>query len=221
MRGSRTVLLARPRCPRFGSLSDAPLPAPACAGFGGRLFNQIRSREGLAYSVSGGWSATPIDHPGLFIATAETAQPAALLAALRGALEEAVAVPPPAQELQRAKQVGCGCPGVACKWDEMAGTSGACLHARLPGGRGPGLLPLLLQAPASLRGQCTPLSWGLFPPRATSPWLRRRAWRALCSTFPRAPPSCTAPSPLTCWASPRTTCSGGLGLFVPVLYFVL
>lgn len=33
-------------------------------GFGGRLFNQIRSREGLAYSVSGGWTATPIDHPG-------------------------------------------------------------------------------------------------------------------------------------------------------------
>lgn len=78
-------------------------------GFGGRLFNQIRSREGLAYSVSGGWTATPIDHPGLFIATAETAQPAALLAALRGALDDAVAEPPSAAELRRAKQVGCGC----------------------------------------------------------------------------------------------------------------
>lgn len=73
-------------------------------GFGGRLFNQIRSREGLAYSVSGGWTATPIDHPGLFIATAETAQPTALLAALRGALDDAVAAPPPADELRRAKQ---------------------------------------------------------------------------------------------------------------------
>ena len=89
----------------------ACLPArlPACLpAFRGRLFNQIRSREGLAYSVSGGWSSTPIDHPGLFIATAETAQPVALLAALRSALEGAVAEAPTQQELQRAKQVG-GC----------------------------------------------------------------------------------------------------------------
>lgn len=74
----------------------------------GRLFNQIRSREGLAYAVSGGWSNTPIDHPGLFLATAETAQPAALLAALRGALGEAAAAAPSAEEVQRAKQVGAG-----------------------------------------------------------------------------------------------------------------
>ena len=99
-----------PACVRLPPARAGTQPAPGrpCAGFGGRLFNQIRSREGLAYSVSGGWSATPIDHPGLFIATAETAQPAALLAALRGALEEAVVAPPPAQELQRAKQVGRG-----------------------------------------------------------------------------------------------------------------
>lgn len=71
----------------------------------GRLFNQIRSREGLAYSVSGGWSSTPIDHRGLFIASAETAQPAALLGALRAALEGAAAAPPTAEELQNAKQV--------------------------------------------------------------------------------------------------------------------
>lgn len=90
-------------------------------GFGGRLFNQIRSREGLAYSVSGGWTATPIDHPGLFIATAETAQPAALLAALRGALDDAVAEPPSAAELRRAKQVGCGwqtCRRLLAGWGE-------------------------------------------------------------------------------------------------------
>lgn len=42
---------------------------------------------------------------GLFIATAETAQPTALLAALRGALDDAVAAPPAAGELRRAKQV--------------------------------------------------------------------------------------------------------------------
>lgn len=29
--------------------------------FGGQLFDQIRSRQGLAYSVSGGWDS-PIDH---------------------------------------------------------------------------------------------------------------------------------------------------------------
>lgn len=73
-------------------------------GFGGRLFNEIRSRDGLAYSVSGGWAGTPVDHPGLFLATAETAQPAALLAGLRRALEEATAAPPTAEELQRAKE---------------------------------------------------------------------------------------------------------------------
>lgn len=75
----------------------------------GRLFNQIRSRDGLAYSVSGGWAPTPTDHPGLFMATAETAQPAALLAALRTALEGAATAPPTAEELQRAKQVGGRC----------------------------------------------------------------------------------------------------------------
>ncbi|KAI3426252.1 hypothetical protein D9Q98_008627 [Chlorella vulgaris] len=73
-------------------------------GFAGRLFNRVRSREGLAYSISGGWSSTPIDHPGLFMATAETAKPAALLAALRGVLEEAASTAPPEEEVQRAKQ---------------------------------------------------------------------------------------------------------------------
>ncbi|KAL4857736.1 putative zinc protease-like protein y4wB [Chlorella vulgaris] len=73
-------------------------------GFAGRLFNRVRSREGLAYSISGGWSTTPIDHPGLFMATAETAKPAALLTALRGVLEEAASTAPPEEEVQRAKQ---------------------------------------------------------------------------------------------------------------------
>ncbi len=77
-------------------------------GFGGRLFDQIRSREGLAYSVSGGWASTPIDHPGLFIAAAETARPAPLLAALRLALTDATQVGPTQEEVQRAKEVGWG-----------------------------------------------------------------------------------------------------------------
>lgn len=40
-------------------------------GFGGRLFNNVRSREGLAYSVYGFWSAN-YDYPGIFIAGGQT-----------------------------------------------------------------------------------------------------------------------------------------------------
>ncbi|KAG6544219.1 hypothetical protein Mapa_014322 [Marchantia paleacea] len=40
-------------------------------GFGGLLFDEVRSREGLAYSVSGGWSPA-IEHRGAFIAGGET-----------------------------------------------------------------------------------------------------------------------------------------------------
>lgn len=72
--------------------------------FGGRLFDQIRSREGLAYSIQGGWAGTPTDHPGLFLATAETAQPGQLLAALRSALQAARDVAPTEEEVARAKE---------------------------------------------------------------------------------------------------------------------
>ncbi len=40
-------------------------------GFGGRLFNEVRSRQGLAYSVSGAWSPR-YDYPGMFIAGGQT-----------------------------------------------------------------------------------------------------------------------------------------------------
>jgi zinc protease len=40
-------------------------------GFGGRLFNEVRSRQGLAYSVYGVWSGR-YDYPGLFIAGGQT-----------------------------------------------------------------------------------------------------------------------------------------------------
>ncbi|MEM8777557.1 MAG: pitrilysin family protein [Cyanobacteria bacterium P01_G01_bin.49] len=40
-------------------------------GFGGRLYNDLRSRQGLAYSVYGYWSAS-YDYPGLFIAGGQT-----------------------------------------------------------------------------------------------------------------------------------------------------
>ncbi|MGB7274882.1 MAG: pitrilysin family protein, partial [Geitlerinemataceae cyanobacterium] len=40
-------------------------------GFGGRLFNEVRSRQGLAYSVYAAWS-TRYDYPGIFIAGGQT-----------------------------------------------------------------------------------------------------------------------------------------------------
>lgn len=40
-------------------------------GFGGRLFNEVRSRQGLAYSVYGAWSAR-YDYPGIFVAGGQT-----------------------------------------------------------------------------------------------------------------------------------------------------
>lgn len=40
-------------------------------GFGGRLFNEVRSRQGLAYSVYGVWSPR-FDYPGVFIAGGQT-----------------------------------------------------------------------------------------------------------------------------------------------------
>jgi zinc protease len=40
-------------------------------GFGGRLFNEVRSRQGLAYSVYGYWNPR-YDYPGTFIAGGQT-----------------------------------------------------------------------------------------------------------------------------------------------------
>jgi len=40
-------------------------------GFGGRLFNSVRSRQGLAYSVYGVWSPR-YDYPGIFLAGGQT-----------------------------------------------------------------------------------------------------------------------------------------------------
>ena len=40
-------------------------------GFGGRLFNEVRSRQGLAYSVYGYWSPQ-FDYPGTFLAGGQT-----------------------------------------------------------------------------------------------------------------------------------------------------
>ncbi|NDJ17163.1 M16 family metallopeptidase [Myxacorys almedinensis] len=41
------------------------------SGFGRRLFNEVRSRQGLAYSVYASWAAS-YDYPGVFLASGET-----------------------------------------------------------------------------------------------------------------------------------------------------
>jgi zinc protease len=41
------------------------------SGFGRRLFNEVRSRQGLAYSVAASWDAE-YDYPGVFLASGET-----------------------------------------------------------------------------------------------------------------------------------------------------
>lgn len=59
-----------------GTLNSPDYPAlsvmeDVLSGFGRRLFNEVRSRQGLAYSVGASWSAQ-FDHPGVFIASGET-----------------------------------------------------------------------------------------------------------------------------------------------------
>ncbi len=59
-----------------GQLNSPDYPAltvmeDVLSGFGRRLFNEVRSRQGLAYSVSASWSAQ-FDYPGEFVASGET-----------------------------------------------------------------------------------------------------------------------------------------------------
>jgi zinc protease len=59
-----------------GRIDDPDYPALSVmngvlGGLGGRLFNNIRSKQGLAYSVSGRWQAA-YDYPGYFIAGGPT-----------------------------------------------------------------------------------------------------------------------------------------------------
>ncbi|MGK7894125.1 MAG: M16 family metallopeptidase [Xenococcus sp. (in: cyanobacteria)] len=61
----------------LGGLLDSPDYAQLSVlngvinGFGGRLFNEVRSRQGLAYSVYGVWNPN-YDYPGTFIAGGQT-----------------------------------------------------------------------------------------------------------------------------------------------------
>ncbi|MCS6813028.1 MAG: insulinase family protein, partial [Cyanobacteria bacterium] len=61
----------------LGGMSNSPdYPALSVMnnvlnGYGGRLFNELRSRQGLAYSVFAYWDAE-FDYPGVFIANGQT-----------------------------------------------------------------------------------------------------------------------------------------------------
>lgn len=73
-------------------------------GFGGRLFNEVRSRQGLAYSVYGVWSPR-FDYPGIFIAGGQTRSDGTVpfIQAILSEIEKLRTTPITPQELQDAK----------------------------------------------------------------------------------------------------------------------
>ncbi|WIA12269.1 hypothetical protein OEZ85_012331 [Tetradesmus obliquus] len=71
-------------------------------GFGGTLFDELRTRQGLAYSVAANWDS-PVDHRGLFVAAAETVQPAKFIQELSGVLASVRVEPPTQQALDKAR----------------------------------------------------------------------------------------------------------------------
>lgn len=73
-------------------------------GFGGRLFNEIRSRQGLAYVVYAFW-APRYDHPGLFIGGGQTRSPATvpMVEAVQAEIQQTRTTPVTIEELERAK----------------------------------------------------------------------------------------------------------------------
>ena len=75
------------------------------SGFGGRLFNNIRSKEGLAYSVYGMWAAN-YDYPGLFVAGGQTRSESTVpfVQAINQEIERIRTQPVTAEELQQAKE---------------------------------------------------------------------------------------------------------------------
>lgn len=76
----------------------------ALNSFGGRLFNEVRSRQGLAYSVYAVWSAR-YDYPGLFVSGGQTQSEttAAFISAIKTELQKVRQAPLTDAEIQRAK----------------------------------------------------------------------------------------------------------------------
>lgn len=86
--------------PRRAHIDHACVRANGCDA--GRLFDEVRSRAGLAYSVSGGWDA-PITHQGLFIAFAETARPADAITGIQAVLSDLAVRELPSEVIERKK----------------------------------------------------------------------------------------------------------------------
>lgn len=74
-------------------------------GFGGRLFNEVRSRQGLAYSVYGLWSPN-FDYPGLFISGGQTRSDTTvpLIKAIKSEIQRIRTEPITTEELNYAKE---------------------------------------------------------------------------------------------------------------------
>ncbi|MDJ0732801.1 MAG: pitrilysin family protein [Nostocaceae cyanobacterium] len=74
-------------------------------GFGGRLFNEVRSRQGLAYSVYGYWSPRH-DYPGMFISGGQTRSDATVqfVKAIQGEIKRLQTQRVPSSELAFAKE---------------------------------------------------------------------------------------------------------------------
>ncbi|KAH8963611.1 hypothetical protein BDL97_04G022700 [Sphagnum fallax] len=98
---------------RMGELGTTLADPDVCAldvlngilnGFGGLLFDEVRSREGLAYSVSGGW-APAVEHRGAFVAGGETQLKSVVqfVQAVKGVLHKVTQEPPSIELLNRAK----------------------------------------------------------------------------------------------------------------------
>jgi zinc protease len=73
-------------------------------GFGGRLFNQVRSRQGLAYSVYAAWRPS-FDYPGVFMAGGQTRSDATVpfIQSIRAEIEKIRTQPITPEELAYAK----------------------------------------------------------------------------------------------------------------------
>jgi zinc protease len=74
------------------------------SGFGGRLFNEVRSRQGLAYSVYADWNPQ-YDYPGLFLSGGQTRSETTVpfIQALQVELQKIRSTPINDQELTQAK----------------------------------------------------------------------------------------------------------------------
>lgn len=93
-----------------GQLNNPDYPALSVLnevlnGFGGRLFNEVRSRQGLAYSVYGVWNPR-YDYDGVFLAGGQTRSDATVpfIKALLTELEDIRTTPITPQELEAAKE---------------------------------------------------------------------------------------------------------------------